>query len=175
MYLKSLKIQNFRCFSEIDINFSKRITVISGNNGTGKSTVLEAAAVLIGTLTSAMDGLTNYNIKKSDVHYNFSEEGGVIVKQLQFPVEIGAKGEIDGREVKWTRILNSAKGRSGFTSAKEMVQIAREYQQRLRLGDATLKLPIISYYGTGRRWEQYREKKNETFEINSRGKIYRQS
>ncbi|MCT3602839.1 hypothetical protein EFS28_03415 [Lactobacillus acidophilus] len=41
MWIKNLKIQNFRAFQkETNINFSKRITAISGLNGVGKSTLL---------------------------------------------------------------------------------------------------------------------------------------
>ncbi len=69
MFLESLVLHNFRCFSNLEVNFKNRLTVLVGNNGSGKSTVLEAAAIAAGTLTSAMDGLTNYGIKKSDAHY----------------------------------------------------------------------------------------------------------
>ena len=34
--------------------------MVVGNNGAGKSTILEAATIAAGTLTAAMDGLTNY-------------------------------------------------------------------------------------------------------------------
>lgn len=172
MYLESIKLQNFRCFSELDIRFSKRLTVIVGNNGAGKSTILEAATIAAGTLTSAMDGLTNYGLKKNDAHYKCFEVGSVIDVQPQFPVEISAVGTVDGRLIRWTRTLNSAKGRGGLASAKELTQIASEYQHRLRMGDTTLKLPIISYYGTGRLWAQHKEKKNDTFEKNSRSNGY---
>ena len=42
----------------------------------------------------------------------------------------------------------------------------------MRSGDKELKLPIISYYGTGRLWNQHREKKNDIFEKNSRSNGY---
>lgn len=172
MFLNSIELQNFRCFSELKIDFSKRLTVIVGSNGAGKSTILEAATIAAGTLTSAMDGITNYSIKKSDAHYKCFEVGSVIDVQPQFPVEISAKGVVDGNEVQWSRILNSAKGRGSLASAKNLTQIANEYQNRLRQGDISLKLPIISYYGTGRLWNQHREKKNDTLEKNSRNNGY---
>ena len=92
--------------------------------------------------------------------------------QPQFPVEITAVGDIDGREISWTRSLNSAKGRGGLASAKELTAIAQSYQNRMRNGDRELRLPIISYYGTGRLWVQHREKKNDTFEKNNRSNGY---
>ena len=63
MFLESMTLHNFRCFSDITIKFNNRLTVVVGNNGAGKSTVLEAATIAAGTLTAAMDGLTNYGIK----------------------------------------------------------------------------------------------------------------
>lgn len=172
MFLKSLVLHNFRCFSELKVEFNNRLTVIVGNNGSGKSTVLEAATIAAGTLTSAMDGLTNYGIKKSDAHYKCFELGSNIDVQPQFPVEITAVGEVDGEEISWSRSLNSAKGRGGLSSAKALTTIAEEYQDRMRNGDKELRLPIISYYGTGRLWAQHREKKNDTFERNTRSNGY---
>lgn len=84
MFLKSMVLYNFRCFSDLDIDFKNRLTVIVGNNGSGKSTVLEAATIAAGTLTSAMDGLTNYGIKKSDAHYRYFDLGSNVDVQPSF-------------------------------------------------------------------------------------------
>lgn len=172
MFLKSMILRNFRCFSVMEVHFNNRLTVVVGNNGAGKSTVLEAAAIAAGTLTFAMDGLTNYGIRKSDAHYKCYDLGSNVDVQPQFPVEITAFGEVDGKEVTWSRSLNSAKGRGSLASAKELTAIAGEYQERMRNGDKELKLPIISYYGTGRLWDQHREKKSDTFEKNNRTNGY---
>ena len=172
MFLKSMILRNFRCFSFMEVYFNNRLTVVVGNNGAGKSTMLEAAAIAAGTLTFAMDGLTNYGIRKGDAHYRCFDLGSNVDVQPQFPVEITAFGEVDGKEVIWSRSLNSAKGRGGLASAKELTAIAREYQERMRNGDKELKLPIISYYGTGRLWDQHREKKSDTFEKNNRTNGY---
>jgi predicted ATP-binding protein involved in virulence len=68
MLLKSLDLKNFRCFKEFHIDFNDKLTVIVGQNGCGKSTILEAAAIAIGTFTAAMDDMPNYGIKKEDAH-----------------------------------------------------------------------------------------------------------
>lgn len=172
MLLKSIVLRNFRCFSDLKIHFHPRLTLIVGGNGAGKSTVLDAATIAAGTLTSAMDGLTNYGIKKSDAHYKCFDLGSNVDVQPQFPVEITACGEVDGKEVTWSRRRNSVNSRDGLAYAKEMTTIAKSYQERMRNGDRDLLLPIISYYGTGRLWDQHKEKKNDTFEKNSRSNAY---
>lgn len=172
MLLNSIVLHNFRCFSDLQVNFNNRLTVIVGNNGAGKSTVLEAATIAAGTLTSAMDGLTNYGIKRDDAYYKCFDLGSTVDVQPQFPVEITACGKADGKEITWSRNLSSPKGRGGLASAKDLTAIAKNYQERMRNGDKELILPIISYYGTGRLWDQHKEKKNDTFEKTNRGNGY---
>lgn len=172
MFLKSMTLHNFRCFSDLDVCFHDRLTVIVGSNGAGKSTVLEAATIAAGTFTSAMDGLTNYGIKKSDAHYKCFDLGSSIDVQPQFPVEITVTGNVAGKDISWTRNLNSANGRGGLAAAKDLTQIAQDCQDRMRKGDRDLKLPIISYYGTGRLWAKHREKKSDTFEKSNRSNGY---
>jgi predicted ATP-dependent endonuclease of OLD family len=47
MKIESLRIENYRCFSDLLINFDARLTVLLGVNGSGKTTVLDAAAFLL--------------------------------------------------------------------------------------------------------------------------------
>ncbi len=42
MYIQSLRLDNFRCFSSIELNFTHPITLIEGRNGSGKTSLLEA-------------------------------------------------------------------------------------------------------------------------------------
>lgn len=49
MYLKSLKLKNFRNYSELDFKFSKKITVLIGNNAQGKTNFLESVYFLATT------------------------------------------------------------------------------------------------------------------------------
>lgn len=172
MFLKSMVLRNFRCFSDLEVVFNNRLTVIVGNNGAGKSTVLEAAAIAVGTLTAAMDGLTNYGIKKGDAHYKCFDLGSNVDVQPQFPVEITVFGKVDGKEISWNRKLNSAKSKGSLSSAKELTAIAGMYLERMRNGDKELKLPVIAYYGTGRLWNQNREKRNDSFGKNNRSSGY---
>jgi len=40
--IEQLKIQGFRCYENLEMSFDQRINVISGANGAGKTSVLEA-------------------------------------------------------------------------------------------------------------------------------------
>lgn len=42
MQLVNLQLKNFRCFNQMDLNFESSIVLIEGNNGSGKTSILEA-------------------------------------------------------------------------------------------------------------------------------------
>ena len=172
MLLKSLELSNFRGFENISISFNDNLTVVVGKNGSGKSTVLEAAAIAVGTFTAAMDGLQNYGIKKDDAHLRYYKLGSNIDVQPQFPVSVKAEGIVDGKEVSWERMLKTEASRGTMATSKEITDISQEYQRRFRSGDKTLILPVVAYYGTGRLWVQYREKKDDKASKNTRTNGY---
>jgi predicted ATP-dependent endonuclease of OLD family len=47
MYLKQLKLKNYRLFSDIDISFQRGMNVLIGKNSSGKSSILEAIDFLL--------------------------------------------------------------------------------------------------------------------------------
>ena len=49
MQLNRIRIENYRCFKHIAIDFDEHVTLIVGKNGTGKTAILDAAAVSIST------------------------------------------------------------------------------------------------------------------------------
>jgi predicted ATP-dependent endonuclease of OLD family len=44
--LKSVFINNYRCFSNINLTFDRKLTVLVGDNGTGKTSLLDSIAIL---------------------------------------------------------------------------------------------------------------------------------
>ena len=65
MEITNLKLVNYRNYNQININFSKNINIIYGNNGTGKSNLIEAIYLL--SLTKSFRTLDDkYLIKKGN-------------------------------------------------------------------------------------------------------------
>lgn len=172
MRLNKLHLENFRNFSTLDIDFDERLTVIVGNNGAGKTTILEAISIAIGTFFAGLDGIAGKTISKKDAHIVSYEVGTSDDIQFQFPVVIKASGAIGEKTVDWKRSLLSSTGRTTMIEAKKMVQRAEQYQKLLRAGDSTITLPIIAYYGTGRLWDYHREKVIDAFKVNTRTNGY---
>ncbi|MBQ7845542.1 MAG: AAA family ATPase [Clostridia bacterium] len=172
MRLNRLHLENFRNFPTLDIDFDEHLTVIVGNNGAGKTTILEAVSIAIGTFFAGLDGIAGKTVNKKDAHIDSYEVGTSDDIQVQFPVVVKASGTIGKKTVVWERSLLSSTGRTTIVEAKELTKCAEKYQKRLRAGDDTLILPLIAYYGTGRLWDYHREKATDAFKVNTRTNGY---
>ena len=52
--IKSLKVDNFRCFKEVDLPDLRRVNVVVGRNATGKTALLEAVRLALGGTPAAL-------------------------------------------------------------------------------------------------------------------------
>ncbi|WP_373077468.1 AAA family ATPase [Fusobacterium varium] len=161
MKIEKLKIKNFRCYEDIELELKEDYTVLVGINGAGKTTVLDAISIALGGYISNFDGMGIYGINKSDSHYKMYELGSRIEREHQFPVEISVTGKIENKDIKWYRALNKENGRTTNTGAKEIIAYAADVQEKVKAGNKEILLPLIAYYGTGRLWMQKREKSSK--------------
>ena len=151
MWLRKIKIVNYRCFKEAELDFDESVTLIVGKNGAGKTAILDAVAVSVSTFLLGIDGGVSRSILKDDARYEFHDLNGTIDPQHQFPVSIESIGDcLDKQDVKWLRSLNSETGKTTVKDAGELTSIARSVQHQIMTGAKELVLPLISYYVTGR-------------------------
>lgn len=172
MRIESIKLKNFRCFKDLEIAFHPQLTVIVGKNASGKSTILDAVAISVGTFPSSFDGIGSYGIKKEDARLVTNAFGDSLNTTPVYPVLLSSSGSVNGKKVYWERTLTKSTGRCTLSLAKEITAITSAYQGRIIEGDTTVILPIVAYYGTGRLWLQHREKKEDVLLNSSRTNGY---
>ena len=162
MHIKSIELQNFRCFEDLKVDFHPQCNVLVGKNGAGKSSVLDAVSIALGSYLNAIDGAVGNSIHQDDVHYRMYLNGSVVNREQQFPSVITTEAYDNGNEKNtdlcWARSLNSSKGRTTVRTAMEVSDYAKSLQERVRKGDANVTLPVIAYYGTGRLWAKKQER-----------------
>jgi predicted ATP-binding protein involved in virulence len=162
MLIRELHIQNFRRFRDLTITFEKDLTVLVARNGHGKSSILEAITILLGTFVGAFDlgrakGITLRDARRSlqsgtnEPRQDWPVRVGGIV---QFPMPFGPDHEMP-LDHQLARTLAGPKSRTTRVEAEDLTAYGHELQRLIHQGEA-VKLPIIVYYGTGRLWKAHK-------------------
>ena len=75
MYLEKIHIENYKAIGKLDIDLKPGVNLIIGDNGAGKTSVLEGIAVALGGLFVNVAGVSTKNIVKDDVRMSIKPIG----------------------------------------------------------------------------------------------------
>ena len=67
MKLERVELHNFRTFDHLELPLGSRVTLLVGENGSGKSSILDAIAVGLGAISTQLPGVSGVSFKKSDL------------------------------------------------------------------------------------------------------------
>ena len=143
-----MNISNFRLFGNqrqsIVFDEEKPITVLLGNNGTGKTSLLDALAISLSTFLSPFPGLSQKNYQLSDVHI-ISDKKVADYMEVNLVLDLPAE----------SRTITLLQYRLGFgkNAPKSSLGQIKEYAESLKqsiIEEKTITLPILAYYGTER-------------------------
>ncbi|MGD9732386.1 MAG: AAA family ATPase [Desulfamplus sp.] len=163
MKLESISLKNFRCYKEIEVKLHPVITVFVGNNGHGKTALLDAIRIALWSYVSNFDlARSAYadpanTISVSDV-LMLKTDNAMMARQL--PSEIEITGNYGDGLTTWKRFRDSEAPRSQTkddVSTQAMKKYAEKLQALIRnVNDEPVDLPVLGYYGTGRLWKEKR-------------------
>lgn len=155
MNINNLKMVNFRSFDEFELDLSPGFNLIIGDNARGKTTILDGLAIGIGSLFLGFpEPASSKGIRREDIRQIFFETGQRITAEPQFPCQVFCEGEISGQSGVWMRERLKPKGRTTWSEAIWINDVAKAIQLRIQDGDAGQLLPAIAHYGTERLWKQ---------------------
>src|ERR1700691_435119 len=108
MRIDRLEIENFKKFSRQTFDLNPHFTLLVGDNGAGKTTVLDALAVAAGVwLVEPPDTMlagSHREIFATEIRIEPETKGDRIQFSERRPVKVQATGRIGDRErVSWTR------------------------------------------------------------------------
>lgn len=166
MYIKFIEMTNFRCFERERIEFNPKLTVLIGDNGSGKSSVLEALSIAAGSFFLGFDDIPSATISQNDVRNITYLSGNLALREPQYPAVINCTGSLDNKtELSWSRELNGANRNTTQKNASSIKTFANNVQDMIRQRNNELVLPIISFYGTGRLYAQKKDSSLNEIEI----------
>lgn len=159
MILKKLHISNFKMFEDIDFEFKPGFNLILGDNGVGKTTILEAITVAVSGFLAGMEDVNTRNIYKDDVHYQIvKDNNGIPNKIYKGHVEIGSTINYEGVDYTWSRMKKTVSSSSRTAiNPRDILKVSREL---INSTEHTV-LPLISYQSASRHWISARSDANE--------------
>lgn len=163
MNFKEVGLENFRHVQSLEVSLHERLTVLVAPNGQGKTTLLDALAVLMGPYVGAFDMGKRHgrHILHSDARYR-GQAGGAELEQ-QYPVRIGAlMSGLDGHDTETSvvRELTGPGSRTTIKGAAPLANYGNGLMAQVRAFEA-VTLPLVSYYGTGRLWKTHKNLKRK--------------
>ncbi|MCI9597058.1 MAG: AAA family ATPase [Firmicutes bacterium] len=167
MYLSNIHIENFKGIKNADFEFDRRVNIVIGNNGTGKTSILEAISVALGGFLSGINGVKTIHFSKDEIRQENQLTGtgsnNVIYRtpirvEAHLELDIGQRGRPEHRSFAFMRQKKSIES---SRSTVEPRDICREAQRMAE--DRQSVLPIISYQSFSRVSNQKKDKRENPF------------
>ncbi len=180
MRIDRIELRNFKKFAQATFEFPRRVNasadegsfhVLIGENGTGKTSILDAVAVALGVwLEKVPDSrLANSHrrLTKNEKRLTATQQGDRMqFQQVSDTMSVLATGAIlDRVGVTWGQSLAVGKTSRDNTVSKKVLALIWSAYERIGRGEQVL-LPVICYYGAGRAWLPHNERKKAKVKSN---------
>ena len=153
MYLERISINNFKAVKSMEIEFTPGVNLLIGDNGVGKTSVLEAIAVVLSGMLKGMNGVPTKNILQNDIHFVLEEKGDASSEiRYDTPVEIAGILKTGDLSFQWKRIRTDENRNAGTKMEDDGIV---KWMQRNSNEPDTL-LPLLCFQSDARVWQMHR-------------------
>ena len=157
MRIDRLTVSNFKKFEEESFEFHRQFTLLVGDNGAGKTAVLDALRIGIGAYLLGIPHSRAPSIKREYVRRETRRNGEFSTFEPVTPCAVGCEGRVHRSDLCWNRELASPDGRTNRVGARELVRCVAGH---FRENEPGTNFPLIVSYGTGRLWIEPRTTKH---------------
>lgn len=142
MFIKELEINNFRSKKYLTLELGKRLTLLVGENGSGKTTVLDAISIGLSAILFYLPDVKGITIKRSDIRE--TKEGKAPYARVKLVSDNGMEWDRTLRRDKSERTTDNIPNGVGMTLIKRYVD--NEILNPLN-ENRQFQLPLYVYYG----------------------------
>lgn len=147
MFMKVIKLTltNFRGIEKLTINFDKNMNALTGINGAGKSSVLDALAIGLSHLIARINGNANKSRKMTE--YDILK--GKTFAKIELDIEI-FDDKMNKQIVSWSIVHN--KNANNKTESSNLTQLNEFVKPLIRVWAHPIEynLPLASFYDVNR-------------------------
>lgn len=149
MRIDRLHVENFKGFEVLDLDLAPHFTLLAGDNGSGKTSALDALAVSLGLWHKAAPRSGWRNILTEEIRLEPRRAGDRTIFEQRLPARVVATGPItlNGPPLTWTRMIRESGTRTTNAEARTAEAAIQDLVARNEE-----PLPVLAYYGAGRAW-----------------------
>ena len=149
MRIKEINIQNFKGIINNTYPFNPKFTVLIGDNGTGKSSILDAISIALGTVLMRTQASFGINGRKTrPLLKNEIRKKMVSPENIELTdVELSGQFIHQGKEIDWERSQPKTSKGLSYRNAKKLIHIGKEFVEKIEI---KTNLPLIAYHSTAR-------------------------
>ena len=161
MFLKNITAKNFKGFEDITVDFTQGINLLMGNNGSGKTSLLEAISIALGQLFCRVNKVQSKEMTNDTVRYIYKKEGDATHSFIpQYPQQVKYEFQWNDEKLFSSRLK--------LDSGENMYQVSdlRLPKNFSRLvNDANEKLPVVCLQSFDRDWNIGQIVENQDFMV----------
>lgn len=171
MKIDTVRLVNYRRYSDLKINFHARFNVLAGINGSGKTTILNA-------ICETFTGFTQFlQVKSPDILKDAAlarlrpvPNGHQVRFEPQYPLKVQMWGKVFEQLAHWgvkkespiapaqldEQVGGEGRKRNEFESLSSIfpAYLRRDFSRELMEGESQQTLPLLLFYRARRTWDQ---------------------
>ena len=149
MYLEKVSLKNYKIIEKAEIDLAPGINLLIGDNGVGKTSILEGIAVALGGLFVNVPGVSAKNIVKDDVRIIVDTVGDSSSSVIYCePIYAGCTLKTsDGNNFTWKRIKEELSSTHTKMDDKSVCAWMKK-----QTNQSDTNLPLISFQSAARAW-----------------------
>ena len=145
MKIQELSLDYFRGKKELSLSFGSRLNLFIGENGAGKTTILDGIAIGLGAILTHLPEVTGITFSKTDLHQSNNRSAPYVRVRLKA-----------FENITWDRTLKRDKSQGTAqqippaTGLKQLTQYLDSNIITPHNEEQELILPVLAYYGVSR-------------------------
>ena len=150
MYLKQVTIENFRGIADMTLELQPGINLLIGDNGVGKTSVLEAIVAGLGACFKEIPAASAVSIKPDDVRQELHVIDDSPFVKYHTPVRVTCQAQIGEEVYTWSRSRKNEapKKQTVLEYADDSARIADWFRDAAN--EPQMTLPVLNYQSINR-------------------------
>jgi predicted ATP-binding protein involved in virulence len=167
MRIKDIHIENFKGIEVSDFAFNNQFTVLIGDNGRGKSSILDAVSIGLGTILMKSGAEFGYGGAKSRSLFKSEIRKVITTPDNSELSNVLLKGVFifKGEELSWKRAQPVTSMSLSFSDADSLTDLGEEFAKNLT---TEMNFPLFAHHTTARLWGKMYDRKVRFKKLSSR-------